>query len=63
MEEERAMRNVGSSIIVLAGAICFSAGAYIAHDDSQVFVMFVGGIVIVLGLGGWIRSFRDSPQN
>lgn len=57
------MRNVGSSIVALAGAICFAAGANVDHDDTQSFVMLVGGVVMVLGLGGWFRSFRDTPRD
>jgi len=53
------MRVLSAAILVLAGAICFSAGALVSHSDTQVFVMFCGGVLAAVGLSAWWAAFRS----
>jgi hypothetical protein len=45
------MKSIAASIVVLAGAITFSAGALLNHADTQLFVMIVGGALGLIGFG------------
>lgn len=53
------MKSLSASIVVLAGTIVFTAGAFIRHDQTAVFVMLVGGAISVLGLLGWAYSLKQ----
>jgi hypothetical protein len=53
------MKSISASIIVLAAAILILGGSYIQHNDTQLFVQIVGCGVGLIGLGGWLVSFRE----
>jgi hypothetical protein len=53
------MKFIGASIMTLAAAILLVGGAYIPHQDTQIFVMGVGCIVGLTGLGGWFAAIRE----
>jgi hypothetical protein len=48
------MKSISASIIVLAGAVAFSTGATIQHDQTQMFVCSVGLLLGLVGLSGWV---------
>jgi len=52
------MKYIGSSIMTLAAAILIAAGAYVPHNDTRMFVMAVGCIVGLTGLGGWFAGHQ-----
>jgi hypothetical protein len=56
------MKLISSSIIVLAGAILLVGGSHIAHNDTALFVQIVGCAVGLIGLGGWILSFKKEES-
>ena len=56
------MKELSSSIVALSGVLCFTAGGFIGHDDTQIFVMFVGGLIGLLGLAGWASSVFGIPH-
>lgn len=50
-------KHVSAAIIVLAGAILLLGGSWlIRHDDTKLFVQFVGCVIGAVGLVGWIFS-------
>lgn len=51
------MKTISASIIVLAGAIIFATGATIQHNDTKMFVCFVGGGLGIVGLWFWVAAF------
>jgi uncharacterized membrane protein YjjP (DUF1212 family) len=54
-------KHVSAAIIVLAGAILLLGGSWlIRHDDTALFVQFVGCVVGAVGLVGWIFSSTKS---
>ena len=59
MEREGSMKEISASIIVLAAAILLVGGSHVQHSQTQAFVQIVGCVVGLMGLGGWIVSFRD----
>lgn len=52
-------KHLSAAIIVLAGAMLLLGGSYIAHSDTKLFVQFVGTVICVVGLGGWIFSVAE----
>ena len=50
------MRSLSCAIIAASGLLCFTASAFIAHSGTQGFMMFVTGMVGLIGLGGWAYS-------
>lgn len=53
------MKAVSSSIIVLSAAILIAGGSYIQHSDTRLFVLVVGCVTGLIGLGGWFVSLGD----
>ena len=53
-------KHISAAIIVLAGAILLLGGSFIRHDDTKLFVQFVGCIFGAVGLVGWIFSTSKS---
>jgi hypothetical protein len=51
------MRAISGAIVVLAGAIVFSAGILVRHADTQLFVCAVGGLLALVGLYAWVIGF------
>lgn len=51
------MKAISSSIVVLAGAVLIAGGAAVSHGDTQTFVIIVGCLLGMLGLGTWIREW------
>jgi hypothetical protein len=51
------MKAISASIIVLAGAIIFATGAIVQHDDTQLFVCFVGAGLGMIGLLFWTAAY------
>ena len=56
------MRLISASIIVLAGAILLVGGSHIPHGDTKLFLQFVGCAVGLIGLLGWLVSFREKQE-
>jgi hypothetical protein len=52
------MKTIAASIIVLAGAILMASGAHV-KTDTQNFMMMAGGVVGLVGLAAWYKSFFD----
>lgn len=50
------MRSLSSAIIVAAALIGFTTAAFINHSDTQGFVMFVNGVVGLIGLAAWGKT-------
>lgn len=48
------MKSISAAIVILAGTLCFAAGAFVKHGDTSTFVMLVGGVVALIGLWGWV---------
>jgi hypothetical protein len=53
------MKSISSSIIILTGAILIVSAAYNPHDDTGLFVMFVGCGVGLAGFWGWFVSMKE----
>jgi hypothetical protein len=53
------MKAISASIVVLAAAILITGGSHIQHSDTKLFVQIVGVIIGLMGLGGWLVSFRE----
>ena len=54
-------KHISAAIIVLAGAILVFGGSWlIRHDDTRLFVQFVGCVIGAVGLVGWIFSSTKS---
>jgi hypothetical protein len=51
------MRGIAASIIVLAGAVCFSAGVVATSVPLGQIAMIVGGLIGIVGLLQWLRSY------
>ena len=51
------MKGIAASIIVLAGAICFSAGVVATSVPLGQFAMIVGGLIGTNGFLQWLRSY------
>lgn len=56
------MKSLSASIIVAVGVLCFTAGAFVRHGDTQTFVMLVGGSVGIIGLLGWFAADKDRDR-
>ena len=56
------MKAISAAIVVLAGAIVFAAGAIVQHNDTQIFVCSVGGVLGLVGLYSWYTSFRRNDS-
>ena len=52
-------KPISASIIVLASAVLIVGGSHVQHGDTRLFVQIVGCIVGVIGLAGWLVSFRE----
>jgi hypothetical protein len=55
----RIMKTISASIVVLAAAILITGGSHIQHADTKLFVQIVGCVIGLMGLGGWLVSFRE----
>jgi hypothetical protein len=53
------MKAISSSIVVLAAAILLVGGSHIQHGDIRLFVQIVGCGVGLIGLWGWLVSFKE----
>jgi hypothetical protein len=51
------MKGIAASIIVLAGAVCFSAGVVASSVPLGQFSMIVGALIGLVGLLQWLRSY------
>ncbi len=51
------MKAIAASIIVLAGAICFSPGVVATSVPLGQFAMIIGGLIGIVGLLQWLRSY------
>ncbi len=47
------MRSLGAAIIILGSCVCFSAAAFITHNDTNLFLNGVAVVVGVVGFAGW----------
>jgi hypothetical protein len=50
------MKAISASIVVLSGAYIFATGAAIQHSDTKMFVCLAGGVLVIIGLWGWLAS-------
>jgi len=57
------MKSISAAIIVLAGTACVTAGSLMSHDQTRLFVQFVGCLVTGIGLVGWIVLLWKSSDN
>jgi hypothetical protein len=48
------MKAISASIIVVAAAILLVGGSHIGHSQTSGFVQFVGCVVGLLGMVGWV---------
>ena len=53
------MKVISASIIVLAAAILLVGGSHLHHPETKVFLQLVGGVIGLIGLGGWFVSMKD----
>ena len=53
------MKAISASIVVVAAAILIASGSHIQHSDTKLFVQITGCIVGLIGLGGWLVSFKE----
>ena len=53
------MKAISASIIVLAAAILITGGSRLQHSDTKLFVQIVGCIVGLIGLSGWLLSYKE----
>jgi hypothetical protein len=56
------MKLVSASIIVLAAAVLLVGGAHSQRSDARDFLQFVGCVVGLIGLIGWLISFREKQE-
>jgi Na+/melibiose symporter-like transporter len=54
------MKSISASIVVLSGALLLVGGSFVPHDQTQVFVQFVGCVVGLIGLVAWWLAFKQS---
>lgn len=51
------MQALSASIVVLAGALCLCAGAFVSESTPRTFiVMGTGGFLLIAGLFYWVIS-------
>lgn len=56
------MKSVSAAIIVAVGLqTLITSVLFIKHGDTQVFMCFVGGVVVLAGLAGWFWAMKSSP--
>jgi hypothetical protein len=53
------MKFIGASIMTVAAAILIVGGAHVSHTDTRLFVMIVGCVVGLTGLGGWFAAIKE----
>jgi hypothetical protein len=51
------MKGIAASIIVLAGAVCFSAGVAVPSVPESQLAMIVGALIGMIGFVQWLRSY------
>jgi hypothetical protein len=56
------MKAISASIVVMAGAILFSAGQMLNHPDSGMVTCLVGATVGIIGLVGWFRAMTEKSE-
>ncbi|QDU39953.1 hypothetical protein Mal4_43070 [Maioricimonas rarisocia] len=56
------MKCLSAAVIVLAGAIPFTAGPFIRHDQTQGVVTLAGAVVALYGLVVWTRLLREPDE-
>jgi hypothetical protein len=53
------MKSISASIVVLSGAIILTGGSFVSHDQTQVFLQFVGCAIGLGGLWMWFKTFTQ----
>jgi hypothetical protein len=53
------MKLIAASIMTFAAAILIVGGAHVVHDGTKLFVMTVGCVVGLTGLGGWFAGIKE----
>jgi hypothetical protein len=61
--ESPIMKSLSSSIIVLSGAMMITFGSHISHNDTKLFVQFVGSAVGSLGLWQWWKWIQSDSSS
>ncbi len=56
------MKFISASIIVLSGAIVVCGSLFVGSHDDNVFGKFVGCVLGLAGLAGWIWALRDEKS-
>ena len=51
--DEPQMKSLSSAIIAASGVVCFAAGAFVTHGDTQLTVMLAGAAIAVIGIVVW----------
>ena len=56
------MKSISAAIIVAVAAALLFGGAFIAHDDTALFIQVVGCMVGIVGIAGWFVSLRTTTR-
>jgi len=56
------MKELSASIVVLAGAIVVSAGAFAGRGDVHPLVCLAGVILAIVGLVGWFSAMNRGGE-
>ena len=53
------MKCISASIVLLSGAIILTGGSFVAHNQTQGFLQFVGGAIGLVGLAAWFMALKQ----
>jgi hypothetical protein len=54
------MKSLSAALVIVAGLLTLLTSVlFIKHDDTQIFVCFVGGAVALAGLAGWFWAMKQ----
>jgi hypothetical protein len=53
------MKSVSASLVLLSGALILTGGSFVAHDQTQGFLQFVGVAIGLVGLAAWFKTFKQ----
>lgn len=56
------MKSISAGIIVAIAAALLFGSAFIAHDDTALFIQVVGCMVGIVGIAGWFVSLRTTTR-
>ena len=56
------MKPLSASIVVLAAAIIITGGGFMQPSDTQTFIEFVGCVIALVGLAGWMACLKEEMK-